>query len=139
MISFPQVSPPEPCAHLFPPHTRHMPHPSHSSRFYHQPPKPQAGGPPLVGFRDCLFNLFAATLHRQYYIIYIYIIFYYDSRIYHNHTTAFLLTHEVSFLYGINSTISRKSLFGSGSESARNIDFMYFKILHSVVIYIFYF
>ena len=29
MVSFPQVSPPEPCAPL--PHTRHMPRPSHSS------------------------------------------------------------------------------------------------------------
>ena len=33
MVSFPQVSPPEPCAPL--PHTRHMPRPSQSSRFYH--------------------------------------------------------------------------------------------------------
>ena len=27
-------------------------------------PNPQAGGPPLVGCPDCLFNLFAATLHK---------------------------------------------------------------------------
>jgi hypothetical protein len=26
-------------------------------------PNPQAGGPPLSAIRDCLFNLFAATLH----------------------------------------------------------------------------
>ena len=35
MASFPQVSPLEPCAHLSPPHTRHIPRPSHSARFYH--------------------------------------------------------------------------------------------------------
>jgi hypothetical protein len=33
--SFPQAFPPTPCAHLTPPHTRHMPRQSHSSRFYH--------------------------------------------------------------------------------------------------------
>ena len=38
MVSFPQVSPPEPCAHLSPPHTCHMPCPSHSSLFYHPLP-----------------------------------------------------------------------------------------------------
>jgi hypothetical protein len=27
--------PPKPCTHLSPPHTRYMPRPSHSSRFYH--------------------------------------------------------------------------------------------------------
>ena len=27
-------------------------------------PKPQAGGPPLSAVHDCLFNLFAATLHK---------------------------------------------------------------------------
>ena len=32
---FPSVSPPEPCAQLSLPHTRHMPRPSYSSRFYH--------------------------------------------------------------------------------------------------------
>jgi hypothetical protein len=26
-------------------------------------PHPQAGGPPIVGCPDCLFNIFAATLH----------------------------------------------------------------------------
>ena len=36
MISFPQVSPPEPCAPLSPPpYAPHAPRPSHSSRFYH--------------------------------------------------------------------------------------------------------
>ena len=27
-------------------------------------PNPQAGGPPLSADHDCLFNLFAATLHK---------------------------------------------------------------------------
>src|SRR5215510_5969432 len=35
MAYFPQVSPPTPCTPLSPPHTRHMPRPSHSSRFNH--------------------------------------------------------------------------------------------------------
>src|SRR5215475_6402056 len=35
MASFPQVSPPTPCAPTLLPHTRHMPCPSHSSRFNH--------------------------------------------------------------------------------------------------------
>ena len=35
VVSFPQVSPPKPCIRLSPPHTRYIPHPSHSSRFYH--------------------------------------------------------------------------------------------------------
>jgi len=42
-------------------------------------------------------------------------------------TTALLLTQEVSFFYGINFAISRKSFFGFGSESARNIDCVYLK------------
>jgi hypothetical protein len=40
---------------------------------------------------------------------------------------ALLLTQEVSVLYGIKAAISRKSLFGFGSENAWNIDFTYFK------------
>src|SRR5215469_2104498 len=35
LASFPQVSPPTPCAPPLLPHTRHMPRPSHSSRFNH--------------------------------------------------------------------------------------------------------
>jgi len=33
--SFPQFNSPNPCTCLSPPHTRYMPRPSHSSRFYH--------------------------------------------------------------------------------------------------------
>ena len=35
MVSFPQVSPLEACAHLSLPQMHHMPRQSHSSRFYH--------------------------------------------------------------------------------------------------------
>ena len=35
VVSFPLVSPPRPYTPPFPPHTRHMFCPSHSSRFYH--------------------------------------------------------------------------------------------------------
>jgi hypothetical protein len=35
VVSLPQVSPPKPCVSLSFPHTRYMPRPSHSSRFYH--------------------------------------------------------------------------------------------------------
>ena len=34
VVSFPQVSPPKPCARLSLPHTRYMPRPSHSSGKY---------------------------------------------------------------------------------------------------------
>ena len=36
MVSFPQVSPTKPCICLSSTHTRYMPRPSHSSRFYHR-------------------------------------------------------------------------------------------------------
>jgi hypothetical protein len=35
MASFPLAFTPTPCAHLSPAHKRHIPRPSHSSRFYH--------------------------------------------------------------------------------------------------------
>jgi len=34
VVSFLQISPPKPCTHLSSPHTRYMPHPSHSSPFH---------------------------------------------------------------------------------------------------------
>ena len=36
MVSFPPASPPRPYTHPLLTHTRHMPSPSHSSRFYHR-------------------------------------------------------------------------------------------------------
>jgi hypothetical protein len=35
----------------------------HSEELLAPSPNPQTGGPPLVGCRDCLFNIFAATVH----------------------------------------------------------------------------
>ena len=92
MVSFPPVSLPRPYTPPLLTHTRHMPSPSHSSRFYHPQsglfclqrkhpacecfltgllnregllaprPTPKLEDHPLA-VHDCLFNLFAATLH----------------------------------------------------------------------------
>jgi len=35
VFSFPQFSPPKPCIRLYSSHTRYMPRPAHSSRYYH--------------------------------------------------------------------------------------------------------
>jgi hypothetical protein len=54
------------------PHTHYMPRPSHSSRFYHSQnitkllaphPPPKLEDHASSAVRDCLFNIFAATLH----------------------------------------------------------------------------
>ena len=54
VVSFPQVSPPKPCIHLSsPPCVLHV----------LSACNPQDGGAHLSAVRDCLFNIFAATLH----------------------------------------------------------------------------